>query len=109
MRIGSRLTEERQRLGYTQADMAKRGGIAFRTYCDYESGRSEPRGSFLAAIADHGVDILYVIVGTRGQKSTTLSREEEALLDNYRHADPQDQAAARRLLNSLAESRKQRA
>src|SRR5258708_1507901 len=41
--FGERLRQERERLGLSQADMAKLGGTKMRTYQDWERDRSEER------------------------------------------------------------------
>ncbi|MGJ0625310.1 helix-turn-helix domain-containing protein [Xenorhabdus bovienii] len=46
MRMCDRLKMERNKLVLTQNELAKACGVAFRTYCDYESGRTEPKASF---------------------------------------------------------------
>lgn len=73
---------ERERLGLTQDQMAAVCDVAKRTYCDYESGKSEPRSSFFEAFAKAGGDVVFVITGQR--TVTELAPDEAALLDNYR-------------------------
>ena len=43
--------------------MAKKGGVAKRTYCNYESGERDPMGNFFAAIAAAGADVQYILTG----------------------------------------------
>jgi transcriptional regulator with XRE-family HTH domain len=87
--ISERLLEERKRLGLNQDKMAEIGGVAKRTYCNYESGEREPMGSFFTAIATAGADVQYILTGIRAtpQAQPTLSPREAALLDNYQHTD----------------------
>lgn len=73
---------ERDRLGLTQDQMAAACDVAKRTYCDYESGKSEPRSSFFEAFAKTGGDVVFVITGQR--TVIELAPDEAALLDNYR-------------------------
>ncbi|WP_130473005.1 helix-turn-helix domain-containing protein, partial [Candidatus Magnetaquicoccus inordinatus] len=63
--FSERLREERKRLGHTQDEMAEIGGIAKSSLCNYEAGKREPTASFFTAIADAGVDVMYVLTGTR--------------------------------------------
>ncbi len=74
--------------------MARAGNVAKSTYCNYEAGEREPGIGFLAAIVSTGADVTYIITGVRSCAPSvpTLSREEECLLDNYRHS-PEDQKA----------------
>jgi transcriptional regulator with XRE-family HTH domain len=83
--ISARLREERVRLGFDHEEMATAGEVGVSTYYNYDSGKRVPSTEYLAKIALKGVDVLYVLTGMRNP--TALSKREEALLDNYRHAD----------------------
>jgi len=87
--ISERLLEERKRLGFTQDQIAEIGGVAKRTYCNYESGEREPMGSFFTAIAEAGADVQYILTGIRSTavQEPTLTARQKALLDNYEHTD----------------------
>ena len=63
--IGDRLREERKRLGPTIAEIAKAVGKSSKTQERYELGERSPDAAYLAAIARHGVDVLYVVTGVR--------------------------------------------
>lgn len=63
--IGVRLRQERERLGKTQADMGSVAGVTRQTQSNYESGERAPDVSYLAAIAQIGVDVQYVVTGER--------------------------------------------
>jgi transcriptional regulator with XRE-family HTH domain len=63
--IGARLSWERHRLGLSQEEMATRGGVRRQTQAHYEKDLSAPDGAYLAAIADLGVDVIYVLIGRR--------------------------------------------
>lgn len=63
MNAGERIKGERTRLGYTQAAFAKACGVHRNTQIKYESGEREPDTSYLAAIAQIGVDVGYVLTG----------------------------------------------
>lgn len=65
MTIGDRLKEERSRLGLSQTDLAAVGGVGKTTQINYEKGSGSPDARYLAAAADRGVDILYVVTGVR--------------------------------------------
>lgn len=94
MQISDRLREERERIGLTQTAMSKLGGVAFRTYCDYESGKSEPKASTLAKLGLSSVDILYVLTGTKTPSSIDISEDEAELVKIYRSAPLAIKAAA---------------
>lgn len=103
--IGSRLKEERERLGLSQAALAEAAGVSKRSVAAWEGGESMPGADDIAQLVAHGIDALYVIAGSKTpQASASLSPEESALVDNYKHSDEEGRAAARRVLSSLAKS-----
>lgn len=102
--VGARLKEERERLGLSQSDFAAIGGASKRSQIEWEKGTLVPNAEFLAAVAAHGVDVLFVITGQRVPvAAAALAPDEAALVDNYKHADEEGRAAARRVLSSLAQ------
>jgi len=102
--VGARLREERERLGFSQSAFGQLAGVSLRTEQDWERGVSSVRADFLSIAATHGVDVLYVLTGQRSQPvESALTPEEQALLDNYKHSDEASRAAARRVLDALAQ------
>ncbi len=89
MPIGERLREERERLGFNQPCFAEFAGTTKQTLFSWESGGSSPKSDQLSALAEHGVDVYYVLTGQRIGTAATLSARERALVDNYRAA-PED-------------------
>ena len=93
--------------------MAAAGGIAKRTYCNYEveppnDMAREPSAGFLSAIAPFGADVLYILTGQRpaGAASTAgISHREAALLDNYRACAEEDQRAIDQIALSASAQR----
>jgi transcriptional regulator with XRE-family HTH domain len=65
MTIGQRLKEERDRIGMNQTTFAALGGVLKGAQIAYESGKSSPTAAHLAAAAEHGLDVLYVVTGQR--------------------------------------------
>lgn len=61
--IGDRLKEERERLGFNQTEFAAKAGVSKNSQYNYEKGERSPDATCLAAIAENGVDILYVVTG----------------------------------------------
>lgn len=61
--IGTRLKEERERLGLTQPEFAALGGASKRSQIEWEKGGQVPNAAFLAAVDMHGVDVQYVVTG----------------------------------------------
>jgi DNA-binding XRE family transcriptional regulator len=65
MSIGERLTQERKRLGLSQADFANQVGISLSSQKRYESGKREPDTSYLEGARSLGVDITYLLTDKR--------------------------------------------
>jgi hypothetical protein len=45
--------------------MADAAGTTKKTQIDYESDRTPPKATYLAAVAPYGVDVAYVVTGQR--------------------------------------------
>ena len=61
--FGERLADERRRQGLNQTDFAALGGVTVKTQVLYEKSERVPDANYLAAVARHGVDVLYVLTG----------------------------------------------
>ncbi len=61
--IPARLKAVRETLGCTQKEMAKAVGIKYRSWQDYESGKSVPGGNALIAVARLGININWILTG----------------------------------------------
>lgn len=103
--IGERLREERAKLDLNQADFAALAGITKKTQMLYESDERSPKADYLAAVAEKGVDVLYVLTGQRSTSETGLAPDEAALVDNYRHSSEADRQSLRSVGNAFAKSR----
>ena len=112
--IGERLREARRQLGLTQADAAGNAGLSREQWGLYERGASMPGGDAIYAFASMGIDVLYLLTGTRTPGAPTLggdhliSPEEAALLDNYRNSGPEGRRAIATTSAALAQSREVR-
>ncbi|MET3463240.1 transcriptional regulator with XRE-family HTH domain [Variovorax sp. 1133] len=93
---------------------------------NYETGKRAPDADYLARVAAHGVDVAFLFSGQRSlaargapandERSQTaasgdtvmraVTREEAALLDNYEAADERGRAAARGVLDALAQPKR---
>lgn len=105
MGIGNRLREERERLGFNQTDLATLGGASKNSQYNYEKGDRHPDSAYLAAVAEHGVDVLYVITGERLPiESDSLSADEAALLTAYRLANDDDRPVLVRIATVFAKA-----
>jgi transcriptional regulator with XRE-family HTH domain len=63
--MGTRLKTERKRLDLSQHELGAIGGIETNAQGLYERGKRFPNAGYLGAIAAAGVDVLFVITGTR--------------------------------------------
>ena len=62
--LGARLLEERNRLGMTQTQLAEVGGVSKGSQILYEKGKPFT-SDYLNAVAEAGLDIIYLITGQR--------------------------------------------
>ncbi len=63
--VGDRLSEERTRLGLTQAELGAATQTHRNTVSRYESGERNPDVSFLSAVEKLGLDVTYILTGER--------------------------------------------
>ncbi|ALZ84724.1 MULTISPECIES: helix-turn-helix domain-containing protein [Pseudomonas] len=68
--IGSRLKEERERLGMSQGVFGEIGGVKTNAQVKYEKDERSPDALYLEALSRAGVDVSFVITG---QRSTAIS------------------------------------
>lgn len=61
--IAARLRQERVRIGLTQGELGKIGGIGANAQGAYERAARLPRADYLAKIVTAGIDVLYVLTG----------------------------------------------
>jgi transcriptional regulator with XRE-family HTH domain len=99
MGFGSRLAEERKRLGLRQAAFAQLVGTDVPRQSLYENDRRELRADYLGRIAAAGVDVLYILTGRRAE-GQWLGEEASELLSCYLALPPE----MRRALEGLARS-----
>jgi len=86
--IGSRLKDERERLGWSQPKLADVSFVSKRSVASWESGESAPGADALAVMSISNVDVLYVLTGVRRSPAAdSLDQEESALLAAYKAAD----------------------
>jgi len=97
MNVHERFKAERERLGLTQPRVAALTGVGKTTVINWEKGSSSPTAVQLSALADFGLDVLYVVTGQFSggvQPAPTLSEDERLLLHYYREAEPAVRKAA---------------
>lgn len=97
--IGNRLRNERERLALSQPAMAEICGVTMRSQRNYEKDERLPDAGYLAAATRANVDVMYVLTGQRSPGLPSLTPEETALIDNFRHSPP----AARQALKTTSD------
>ncbi|MCT7316767.1 helix-turn-helix domain-containing protein [Ralstonia sp. CHL-2022] len=98
--FGERLADERRRQGLNQTDFAALGGVTVKTQVLYEKSERVPDANYLAAVAQHGVDVLYVLTGQH--VPSLLSAEEGVVLAGYRELDARGRAGVLALIGGLS-------
>lgn len=98
MSFGVRLKEERKRLKLTQSQLAEKAGTTKSTQLLYEKESMRANSDYLAAIAQAGVDVAYVITGERG--GVQLTEQEADMLALMRQAPPAVRETAINVLRS---------
>ena len=92
MGISDRIREERQRLGLSQEQLGAIAGVRKQAQLTYEKGDRHPDTLYLAAIAETGADVLYILTGQRAggaaaapvaEPTQQLSRRALAVAQNY--------------------------
>lgn len=101
--IGERLREERERFGWNQEELGQLGGVNRNTQGKYEKGERTPDASYLSAIAAAGVDVLYVVTGTRTpQPIDSFTVEETVFVEVLRSMSEGDRAILGRTAQAFA-------
>lgn len=78
--FGNRLAATRTRLQLTQDEMADRLGVSKRSYCAYEAGDTSPNAKILAALAECGIDMAYLLTGRHFPQAESRELLNEELL-----------------------------
>lgn len=89
MSVGLRLKEERKRLGLTQEAMGVACGVTKRTQIFYEMDSVGASAAYLTAAYELGVDVVYLLTGTRER----LSKSDTDLLNAWRNASASARSA----------------
>lgn len=92
MSISKRLKAERERLGLSQPQMGDLVAAGKTTVINWEKGASAPDASQLAAMANAGADVLFILTNQRSQgldEVDLLPPDERVLVDAYRNCNAQ--------------------
>lgn len=77
--------------------MADLAGVTKMSQINYEKAERSPDAAYLAAIAEAGADVQYILTGQRSANAP-LPADESLLLDGYRASSPETRKAALRVL-----------
>ena len=108
MGISDRIREERQRLGLSQEQLGAIAGVRKQAQLTYEKGDRHTDTLYLAAIAETGADVLYILTGQRAGGASAppppraVSEGDRILLDNFHAAPAQVQAGVKTALGAFA-------
>ncbi len=84
-----------------QYSFAAIGGVKPNAQVKYESGRRQPRGDYLAAIASTGIDLLFIVTGKRSVGLSQLVGHERIFIAAYRNIEAVDKQLMEHLLFRL--------
>jgi transcriptional regulator with XRE-family HTH domain len=101
--IGARLRAERARIGLSQEALAGVGGVKKLTQLQYEGDKSAPDARYLSAVAEVGIDVVFVLGLKRSESGSDARRQ--ALLRNYEAADDEGKRIIEGTANLAAKPR----
>lgn len=101
MSFGSRLAEERKRLGLKQAEFAGRVGTDVPKQSLYENDRRELRAEYLARLVDAEVDVVYVLTARRSG-AESLGEGASDLLSSYLTLPPEMRSAVEDFIRAMS-------
>lgn len=101
--VGERLREERERLGMNQTDFGVSAGVSRGTQKAYELESSSPDIRYLSGLQDLGVDVHYVLTGSRIDSDISkFSEVELTVLEHMRTMSESDRATLAHLAYAMA-------
>ncbi|MDL5599337.1 helix-turn-helix transcriptional regulator [Bacillus subtilis] len=105
MGIGDRLKEERERLGLNQTEFAAKAGASKNSQYNYEKGERSPDATYLAAVSEQGVDVLYVVTGERKPTpAESINADAAKFLEFYQHVTDLDREVLLRMVSAFAKA-----
>ncbi len=100
--FGTRLNEERLRLGLTQASMSELGNVTQNTQRAYEQDKQTPSAAYLQRLMAHGLDVMYLFHAVRF--GVLAAKETEEMLVAMSQLTESQREAAVALLSSFAKA-----
>lgn len=99
--FGLRISEERKTLGLSQAEAGEKCGVSREMWGKYERDKAVMGTEVLSKFAEAGADVVYILTGYKNAKA--LSRDEEILLNNYRHSSDKNKDILKATSDAFAE------
>lgn len=97
--FGQRLREERQRLGFTQADFAEAGGVKRAAQFLYEKGDRAPNVDYISRLLEKGVNLRYLFLGDTPELDASLALEKNDITEAFQLTDKLCRDSKGRLLD----------
>ena len=98
---GPRVAEERKRLGLSQDMAGSLCGVSREMWGKYERGKAAMGAEVLAAFAQAGGDVLYILTGLRNDQ-TAKTAQEGSILHAFRLLPAKAQDDIARLMITMA-------
>lgn len=93
--FANRLRAVRKERRLNQSAFAALGGVGLQTQSRYENGETEPQVRYLAALAEAGIDVAFVLTG----KPSKVFDDINSALENLK---PEQAAAIRTIVIAMA-------
>ncbi|MCB2255377.1 XRE family transcriptional regulator [Pseudomonas chlororaphis] len=101
--VGERLREERERLDMNQTDFGVSAGVSRGTQKAYELESSSPDIRYLSGLQELGVDVHYVLTGSRVDTDVSkLNEAETVVVGHMREMSDSDRATLAHLAFAMA-------
>lgn len=85
--LAMNLIDERERLGYSRKNFATQVNMSTENLRLYETGKTNMSADFLAAAAQLGVDVQFILTGIRSENLHLVSQKFDKLIDQQIDAD----------------------
>ncbi|MDE9589907.1 helix-turn-helix domain-containing protein [Xenorhabdus bovienii] len=102
--IGERLKEIRSKMGLNQTDFGALVGYSRNAQAYYERNERSPDAKYLAALANLGIDVMYVLTGIKSDLPK-ITVEEQKLIEHYRAMSEESRANMRAVGSAFAQSK----
>lgn len=95
--FGTRLKEERIRLGKSQTEFAEAADVRRLAQSQYEAETTSPTVRYLSAIANAGVDLQYLLFGKRQNEMAVIATRRRTEQEIFEVLDEMEQHQGKRM------------